>query len=233
MAIGSCGLGPPRSPGREIFSRKATEAATDSGPEASRAESTSLRRLYTSSRRLFNCVLATIDASSASLDTAYAARLHLLARPTVGVNDAASAALIAKARPLALEVAGVPTISQPCPAGRFLLHLLPALLGFFGRLLVLLFSVGLVIFEGVAFHSCSFRRVFGRARSSLLSHGAHPHDCARPSKAACEAGVDVAVPILPEPRGHRDSENEVVVFGLTPMFVGIVCGLRVDLHAEV
>src|SRR5215218_562302 len=99
MAIGSCGLGPPRSPGREIFSRKATEAATDSGPEASRAESTSLRRLYTSSRRLFNCVLATIDASSASLDTAYAARLHLLACASVCVHNAAPSALIAQLGP--------------------------------------------------------------------------------------------------------------------------------------
>src|SRR5215218_8971931 len=66
MATGSCGLGPPRSPGREMCSRKATEVATDSGAalESARVVSISLRRLYTSSRRLFSCVVATIDASS-------------------------------------------------------------------------------------------------------------------------------------------------------------------------
>src|SRR5215218_9742643 len=106
MATGSCGLGPPRSPGREIPSRKATEVATDSGAalESARAVSISPRLRYTSSRRLFSCVVATIDASSASLDTAYAARLHFLACASVCVHNAAPSALIAQLGPFLLEV---------------------------------------------------------------------------------------------------------------------------------
>src|SRR5215210_8637786 len=58
-----------------------------------------------------------------------------------------------------------------------------------------------------------------RSSVELSLHGAHPHHRARLPEAAGETGVEVAVPILPKPRGHRDGENQVVVLGLTPMLV--------------
>src|SRR5215210_3591190 len=45
--------------------------------------------------------------------------------------------------------------------------------------------------------------------------------------------VHVLVPPLPEPAGHRRRQHEVVVFPLAPVLVRVVCGPRVDLHAEV
>jgi hypothetical protein len=81
--------------------------------------------------------------------------LHRLAGAAVGVDHALAPPLVAQLRPCLLEVSLGATIGFPCAAGVLLLD--PRVAGFllFGPLLVLLFSVCLVIFEGVAFHLCS------------------------------------------------------------------------------
>src|SRR5215211_1427282 len=101
------------------------------------------------SRRSASTMVRAVMASL--LDPAGCAAALQLAGPAVGIYHALATSFIAELRPFLLEVGLPATIGQPHSAGALLLRPLPVRLFLFLGLLFLLFSVCLVIFEGVAF----------------------------------------------------------------------------------